>query len=283
MLCKLVTMSIDVTLSDDPRWVLQQSRSFLAANPAANNVMLTLLQERIDRPELGRYWIASKSGQTVGVVLQSPTRFPALLSTMEADAIEAIVDSIAKADIGLPGALGEAGSAARFAGRWAEVHRSGAVPVQGQRVYEMIRPEPAKGTPGSLRKASSSDRATVTAYVRGFQAETSDFRGDPEQFAAQLVQQEKAWLWEDAGPAAMVASTTPTEGVVRMRFTYVPHQRRNRGYGSTCLGTVSKRMCESGFRCIIYTDLSNGLANSMYRRLGYRAVLESVRYRFDGG
>lgn len=273
-------MTIEVTLSDDPRWVLNQSHAFLSPNPVANNVMLTLLQERIERPESGRYWVARQAGKTIGTVLQSPTRYPVLLSSMDGDAADAIVESMAQAGIGVPGATGEASTAARFAGRWAEVHRSGAVPVQGQRVYEMIQPEPRPARSGKLRKASPSDRAILIAYVRGFQADTSDFRGDPEQFADQLLQQEKGWIWDDNGPAAMAASTHPTEGVVRIRFAYVPHQRRHGGYGSACLGELSKLICESGFRCIIYTDLSNGIANSMYRRLGYRAVLDSVRYRF---
>jgi uncharacterized protein len=33
-------------------------------------------------------------------------------------------------------------------------------------------------------------------------------------------------------------------------------------------------------RCILYTDLGNPTSNSIYRRIGYRAVAECLRYRF---
>jgi predicted GNAT family acetyltransferase len=32
---------------------------------------------------------------------------------------------------------------------------------------------------------------------------------------------------------------------------------------------------------MLYTDLANAVSNSIYRRLGYRAVAEVLRYRFD--
>jgi len=40
-------------------------------------------------------------------------------------------------------------------------------------------------------------------------------------------------------------------------------------------------MRDAGFRCILYTDLANPTSNSIYRRIGYRAVAEGLRYRFE--
>jgi hypothetical protein len=39
-------------------------------------------------------------------------------------------------------------------------------------------------------------------------------------------------------------------------------------------------LVEAGHRCILYTDLGNPTSNSVYRRVGYRAVAEGLRYRF---
>ena len=40
-------------------------------------------------------------------------------------------------------------------------------------------------------------------------------------------------------------------------------------------------MREAGHRCILYTDLGNPTSNSVYRRIGYRAVAEALRFRFE--
>jgi predicted GNAT family acetyltransferase len=38
---------------------------------------------------------------------------------------------------------------------------------------------------------------------------------------------------------------------------------------------------EAGQRCILYTHLGNPTSNGVYRRLGYQAVAESLRYEFS--
>ena len=39
-------------------------------------------------------------------------------------------------------------------------------------------------------------------------------------------------------------------------------------------------MQEAEHRFNLYTDLGNPTSNSVYRRIGYRAVAEGLRYRF---
>jgi predicted GNAT family acetyltransferase len=62
---------------------------------------------------------------------------------------------------------------------------------------------------------------------------------------------------------------------------YTPPERRGRGYASACVATLSAATLDAGLRCILYTDLGNATSNSIYRSIGYRAVAELVRYRFD--
>jgi hypothetical protein len=46
------------------------------------------------------------------------------------------------------------------------------------------------------------------------------------------------------------------------------------------VAAVSAGVLAAGRRCILYTDLGNPTSNSVYRRIGYRAVVECLRYRF---
>jgi uncharacterized protein len=78
----------------------------------------------------------------------------------------------------------------------------------------------------------------------------------------------------------MAANSEPVEGVVRVQGVYTPPERRNRGYAGACVASLSRRMQEAGHRCILYTALGNPTSNSVYRRIGYRAVAEGLRYRF---
>jgi predicted GNAT family acetyltransferase len=131
---------------------------------------------------------------------------------------------------------------------------------------------------GHLRKAVPNDRDLVVAWMRRFQADTGELGGsDPEL----IVDRRRFWLWDDGEPVSMAASSEPVEGVVRVQAVYTPPDRRNHGYAGACVGDLSKQIREGGHRCILYTDLGNPISNSVYRRIGYRAVAEVLRYRFD--
>src|SRR5689334_22662616 len=53
--------------SDNATSAAQATRAFLESRPVEHNLILTLLRERIEHPEPGRYWWISESGQVRGV------------------------------------------------------------------------------------------------------------------------------------------------------------------------------------------------------------------------
>jgi predicted GNAT family acetyltransferase len=79
----------------------------------------------------------------------------------------------------------------------------------------------------------------------------------------------------------MAGHSLAVEGVVRLQAVYTPPERRSRGYASACAAALTLRIIAAGLRCILHTDLANPTSNSIYRRIGYRAVEEVIRYRFE--
>jgi predicted GNAT family acetyltransferase len=65
------------------------------------------------------------------------------------------------------------------------------------------------------------------------------------------------------------------------RVSMRPPKNGNMGYAEACVHALSKRLRDAGYRCILHTDLANPTSNSIYRRIGYRAVAEALRYRFE--
>jgi predicted GNAT family acetyltransferase len=272
---------MEVILSDDPAWVLHHAGDFLKSQPVLHNLILSLLHARVEHPEPGRYWVAINAEKTLGVVFQSPLTFAATITPMEPSVVEAVVNAVADA-AKLPGVNGEAGTAARFAGQWTERCKSAAVPVQGLRLYELQGLLESPPASGQLRKAMPEDRKLVVDWVRNFGDEVGEHAGDPELQVDQWMSGGGGvWLWEDGEPAAMAVSRGPVENVVRLQHVYTPPEKRRRGYAGACVGQLSKHILDSGYRSILYTDLGNPTSNSIYRRIGYRAVAEALRYRFE--
>src|SRR5882724_7890302 len=275
-------MELKVLFSEDPAFVLRIADEFLSSEPVLHNLILSLLHSRVAHDDPGRYWIAFHGEKIVGVVVQSPLKYPATLTPMEPPAVLAMVDAIAEAGVTLSGIFGDAATAARFAGQWSERCKSAATPFQGMRLYELLELGEVPGTEGQLRQAGPSDRSLMILWTDAFQDEIGESANDTELRVDRGLAAGQLWLWDQNGePTSMTVSREPVQGVVRLSGVYTPPEKRGRGYAAACVHALSKHIRGGGYRRILYTDLCNPTSNSIYRRIGYRAVAEALRYRFD--
>lgn len=275
-------MSIEVEFHTDPALVLRRAGEFLASEPVAHNLILTLLTTRAQHPRPGRYWVVSADGTPVGVVFQSPLDFFATLTPMPRQAVDAGVRAIAETPAELPGVSGEAATAARFAGQWTEQRKCGAAPIDGQRLYEIREVVPPPSPDGACRQAVLADRALLERWMDGFSDDIGQARFTNAGIVDLLLPAGRFWLWDNPGegPTSMAACSAPVAGVARIHAVYTPAEHRKRGYAAACVADLSQRLLAQGLRCILYTDLGNATSNSVYRRIGYRARIETIWYGF---
>ena len=67
----------------------------------------------------------------------------------------------------------------------------------------------------------------------------------------------------------------------RIGAVYTPEEKRRHGYAGACVAELSQQILDGGHHPILYTDLGNPVSNSIYGRIGYRAVAESLLYKFE--
>jgi hypothetical protein len=274
-------MDIKVRIYEDPHSFSAVVGEFLRSRPVLHNLILTIVDRRLAESEAGKYWVALRGAEVVGAALQSPLTYPATVVPMEPEVAIAVVDAIADSGNSLPGVNGDAATAAIFAGRWTERRRSAAVPTQGQRLYELGRLNEIATVEGRLRKADARDRSLAVRWLREFDAEAHVPERDIESFIDTALLSQRVWLWDAEGAASMAISSKPVEGVVRLSGVYTPRENRTCGYAAACVHGLSSLLVDAGYRCILYTDLGNPTSNSIYRRIGYKAVSEGICYRFD--
>ena len=275
-------MELRVLFSDDPAFLLSRAGVFLSSQPVLHNLVLSILHARVAQSDPGRYWMAIQQDDTVGLVVQSPLTFPATMTLMERPVATAMADAIAEAGIDLPGINGEAATAARFAGQWSEHSKSAATPFQGNRLYELLEIGEVPEVEGKLRQADPDERSLMILWTRAFQHEIGESDNDTEVRVDRGLAAGQLWLWDRRGEAvSMAVSRELLYGVVRLSGVYTPTEKRKHGFAAACVLALSKQLHDAGYRCILYTDLGNPTSNSIYRRIGYRAVAEALRYRFE--
>ena len=119
-------------------------------------------------------------------------------------------------------------------------------------------------------------------WTRAFQDEIGESANDTERRVDPALAAGQIWLWDQNGETtSMAVGREPAQGVVRLSGVYAPPEKRKHGYAAACVHALSKHLRDCGYRCILYTDLGNPTSNSIYRRIGYKALAEALRYRFD--
>jgi hypothetical protein len=274
-------MNISVNLYEEAAAFSAAAGEFLRSRPVHHNLILTLLDGRVTRPEPGRYWVAKRDGQVAGVVFQSPLTHSALVVPMETEVLTALVDALAESGAVLPGVSGDVATAASFAGQWTERRKAAASPFQGQRIYELAELNEISSAEGHLRKADESDRKLVEIWTHEYQIETEMRPSDCALQVDRWLAAKQLWLWQNEKAVSMAVAQTPIENVARLSTVYTPPEKRKCGYAASCIHALSKLLTKSGLQCMLYTNLANPISNSIYRQIGYRAVSEGIHYHFD--
>lgn len=275
-------MAVTVELHDEPRRVLESADHFLTSHPVHHNLVLTLLHQRVSRSEPGRYWVAHGDGRVAGVAFQSPLDYHVTVTPMPHEVVTAVVEAAVEAGVTLPGVHGEAATAAGFAGQWSERTASAARPVLGQRIYELgDLVDPAR-VPGCARPADPEDHAVLVRWAQSFSGETGERPSDPDtgSVVERRIMAGQLWVWEDGEAVCFAGRSEPVARTTRIGPVYTPTEHRNRGYAAALVAAVSAAARQQGLGCMLFTDLANPTSNSIYRRLGYRAVQELLRYDF---
>lgn len=221
------------------------------------------------------------------VVLMTP---PHNLTLYAADnqiddaALACLIDALLEADIPIPGVMTEKALAERFAhaycaaaGLESSVHKS-------LRLYELREVNPAILS-GQIRLATESDMAFLPYWCEGFASDCfgSPFavQNDPEPYRYHVSAGNLYILMDGGTPVSMANISRQMRTVCGVGHVYTPPYFRGKGYATACVASLSRLILDRGFAsCVLYTDLANPTSNSIYQKIGYRPLCDSLEIKF---
>jgi len=238
-------------------------------------------------PAPSLYFATIQSGDDiVGCAFRTPP-YKLGLTRMPVDAIPSLAGDVAEVYDSIPAVLGPNRVARAFGEAWAALRGVKAVAGARQRIHVLEGVVvPPEMPPGAMRPAARADVPLVTRWLGAFAEETGlPVPGDPRLRARRLAGGDGGdpllALWVDGAPVSMAGFPARTRHGVRIGYVYTPPERRRRGYATALVAQVSRQVLESGFsHCVLYTDLANPTSNSIYRRLGYRPLLDVMDVDF---
>ena len=274
----------------EPREFFARVAPFLERNEAAHTLHLGM-RARLERdprifgPHDPRLYAALEGDEVVGASIQTPPFGAALSAFGDESAVEALAERMHADGVDLPSVMAEVAPGRRFVDRWNALRGTTATVAIEQRIYEATEVIPPRPVPGRMRPWEPSDRELVVEWMDAFMAEAMP--GSPEGDGADFVARKESdaagalFLWDDGGPVSLAGYGAPSPNGLRVGPVYTPPELRGRGYASALTAAVTEEVLSSGRRfAFLYTDLANPTSNSIYKRIGYRPVLDVTRWDF---
>ena len=283
---------MQLTRHGDVESFLAAAGEFLGAREAEHNLILGL-SSRLERDPLlygepPYFAVAEDEGRVVGAAMRTPPH-NLILSEIEEDAaVGLFVEDASETFDALPGVIGPNAPVAQFANAWRAA--TGATPRLeiAQRIFVADHVDEPRPTKGAMRDYElARDRELAVRWMDEFVAEAMPEAAAHPESSAEFVDRREEdpeaglVVWEDERPVSMAGFGGRTPNGIRVGPVYTPPDLRGRGYASALTAALTQRLLDSGLRfCFLFTDLANPTSNSIYQRIGYRAVADSDLWTF---
>jgi hypothetical protein len=237
-------------------------------------------------------WFMATVSNSSGIqmmALMTPPYNLTLYSTenkIDHNAIRCLVDALK--DVDIPGVTTERVLAEEFAKEYAARNHNTYKISMDQRIYELEAIHPDVKQFGSIRLLNERDMHYfpywVEAFVAANQYGTTEMMIPQEKgdYLYRLSTRKLYVLEVDGNPVSMAGFTRTMQNCIGIAFVYTPPYFRGRGYATSCVAQVSQLALEMGYKkCVLYTDLLNPTSNSIYMKIGYTPICDSLMVAFE--
>lgn len=202
-------------------------------------------------------------------------------NVLNLEAINCLIDGLK--DIEIPGVMTEKGLAETFAKEYAARKGLTLEPTMSQRIYELKAVNPEIKQFGTVRLLDENDmhyfpywlEAFNAAHIYGKTEMSIPQDADPYQYR---ISTKKIYILEvNDIPVSMAGFTREMQTAIGVAYVYTPPYWRGKGYATSCVAQISQMALDRGFtKCVLYTDLLNPTSNSIYQKIGYTPLCDSL-------
>jgi len=160
--------------------------------------------------------------------------------------------------------------------------------TMNQRIYELTAVNPDVHRFGAVRLLNERDMHFFPYWLEAFHAasvygKTEMAIPQDEHLYAYRLSTNKLYVLEvDGIPVSMAGYTRELPTAIGIAFVYTPPYFRGKGYATSCVAQLSQIALDKGYaKCVLYTDLLNPTSNSIYQKIGYKAVCDSLMLKFE--
>lgn len=237
-------------------------------------------------------WLMATVSDANGIqltALMTPPHHLTLYATdnrIDPEAINCLIEGLKGHDI--PGVITEKSLAESFAREYTARKGLTCKTVMDQRIYELTAINPGVHQVGTVRLLDENDMHFFPYWLEAFHAANVYGRTemsiprDENLYRYRLSTKKLHVLEVDGIPVSMAGYTRELPTAIGVAFVYTPPYFRRKGYATSCVAQLSQMALDKGYsKCVLYTDLLNPTSNSIYQKIGYKPVCDSLMLKFE--
>ena len=205
-------------------------------------------------------------------------------NVVRADELKCLARGLVGAGIDVPGVMTEKALALAFADAYCGARGLRHRISMEQRIYELTKVNPDVPRFGAFRPGCKEDMSFLPYWLEDF-SRIEGGKGLPDEGLEKYlhhIAQGHLYILEDEGVAVCMAKIIrETVSAAGIAYVYTPPYFRGRGYATSAVAQISQMWLDKGFaRCVLYTDLANPTSNSIYQKIGYVPIADSLEIKF---
>jgi uncharacterized protein len=208
---------------------------------------------------------------------------PLALTYMGDRAIEKLVEYLRLNNIQLSGVVGPNDTVTQFCDVWKSDSKLG----MHQGIYQLDKVIHPDTQGGRLRLANFDDFEVARMFCLGFLEDCFPREKNKEEAADKAanrnIKNETLYFWVNREDVivSMASKNRESKNGATISWVYTPEIYRNFGYASKAVAALSQMILDDGkLFCNLFTDLLNPTSNSIYQKVGYKKIGESMHYEF---
>ena len=272
------------------RHFLNECEMYLREKKAFNNLTLGIVN-RFAEEKPNEVLLLSIKDENRSIVLTGfmtpPQRLVLYSHEVNEKCLNFLIKSLTEKELELPGVLGPNDLAEQFAKQWCSLKKLKLDEYIKERVYKLEKLKKIVTSKGSFRIAEEKDIPHMIPYHQEFMLEAMGENvneADSRNLLQTKIVNQQFYVWEDLVHGetddsddhneivSMASWSRPIGDSISIGFVYTPKKHRKKGYASSCVSEFSRQLLKKYKYTTLFTDLSNPISNSIYKKMGYEEV-----------
>jgi predicted GNAT family acetyltransferase len=281
---------MEIIYPKDAHSFLKISQKALEENEVNGNLILGISNaltknENAYGTDAPFYSIAYNNGVSI-IGLMTPPKNLLLYEHNNTDnnVMELFINELYSKNKYIPGVTGEINVAKSFMEKWTKISGCNCKINMNLRIFKLTMVEKYNRPSGIFRSAEKRDIEKIIEFITEFYVSINEIVdiGFVKEIAENGIKNNDIFVWENSEIVSMAKKQRPTKHGMAVSHVYTPIEYRRKGYATAVVAELSQNILDSGKTfCTLYTDLSNPTSNSIYRKIGYYPISDSISYVFE--